>query len=98
MHSDSFWDWRFINHLLTYLIGVYESGPNVWLCVVASAGVDRKISFAVLGTNERSDSLHSSTTSISQAEAAPTDARGHSARCHSLLFLSYFTINFSFKF
>jgi len=51
---------------------------------VASAGVDRKISFAVLGTNERSDSLHSSTTSISQAEAAPADGKGHFARIHSL--------------
>jgi len=41
------------------------------------AVVDRKISFAVLGAVERSDSLHSSTTSISQTEAAAADTKGH---------------------
>jgi len=56
------------------------------ICMCAAGSVvDRKISFAVLGANERSDSLHSSTTSISQLEAAATDGKGHCAALNSLV-------------
>ena len=48
--------------------------------MTGSAAADRKISFAVLGAIERSDSLHSSTTSISQADAPPADAKGRYLR------------------
>jgi len=47
---------------------------------VAGSAADRKISFAVLGAIERSDSLHSSTTSISQAETPHPDGKGHRAQ------------------
>jgi len=60
----------------------------VCVCVTGSVA-DRKISFAVLGTNEQSDSLHSSTTSISQAEAAAADGKGHSAQF--VQFLEFYT-------
>ena len=50
---------------------------------VAGSAIDRKISFAVLGASERSDSLHSSTTSISQADGgAAADGKGKS-RCEN---------------
>jgi len=55
----------------------------MWACVTGSV-VDRKISFAVLGATERSDSLHSSTTSISQTEAAAADGKGHCVALYNL--------------
>jgi len=54
-----------------------SASADAWcMCVRAGSAADRKISFAVFGANERSDSLHSSTTSITQMDAAATDGKG----------------------
>ena len=63
--------------------GVHD--VHVMCMFVAGSVADRKISFAVLGANERSDSLHSSTTSISQLEAAAADGKGHCTTLNSFL-------------
>lgn len=57
----------YISWLLFYKLFSWKFSPGI--------ASDRKISFAVLGMSERSDSIHSSTTSISQLDAA-ADAKG----------------------
>ena len=44
----------------------YRMRTDAILYVLTGSPSDRKISFAVLGQSERSDSIHSSTTTISQ--------------------------------
>ena len=70
--------------------------------IVGSPG-DRKISFAVLGHAEkgdRSDSIHSSTTSISMMDAATGETKGsqynwtqmEKIQCTALVYLFSFTV------